>query len=69
MRRADAGVANIAAMLAPNGILLHNEPRPVLRDLAATVRLPLQHSRQAVIARGGAPAARRHILLHARARR
>jgi hypothetical protein len=42
--------ANIAAMLAPGGVLLHNEPRPVLGELAAAVGLPFEQSRHAVIA-------------------
>ena len=62
-------VANIAAMLAPGGVLLHNEPRPVLHDVAATVGLPSSHSRHAVIAtvRGAAPLGD-SIWLHERAR-
>jgi len=42
--------ANIAAMLAPGGVFLHNEPRPVLGELAAAVGLPFEQSRHAVIA-------------------
>jgi hypothetical protein len=44
-------MSNIAGMLAPGGILLHNEPRPALRDIATAVGLPLEQSRQAPIAR------------------
>ena len=42
--------ANIAAMLVPGGIFLHNEARPLLGDLAAAVGLPFEQSRHAVIA-------------------
>jgi hypothetical protein len=42
--------ANIAAMLAPGGIFLHNEARPVLGDLSTAVGLPFEQSRHAVIA-------------------
>lgn len=49
--------SNIAAMLAPGGIFLHNEARPVLGDLSAAVGLPFEQSRHAVIATvKGAPA-------------
>ena len=43
-------VANIAAMLAPGGVFLHNEQRPVLGDFATALGLPLLQSRHAVIA-------------------
>jgi len=43
-------VANIAAMLAPGAFLLHNEPRPGLREIAEAAGLPLQQTRQAPIA-------------------
>lgn len=42
--------SNIASMLAADGVLLHNEPRPLLAEAALAVRLPLIHSRSAVIA-------------------
>jgi hypothetical protein len=42
--------SNIAAMLAPGGVLLHNEPRALLAEAAAALRLALIHSRSAVIA-------------------
>jgi hypothetical protein len=44
------GLTNLAAMLAPSGILLHNEPRPVLAEATSALRLALLHSRSAVIA-------------------
>ena len=41
---------NIAAMLAPGGVLLHNEARPLLGEVTATLGLPVEQSRHAVIA-------------------
>src|SRR5207245_10366014 len=38
-------IGNIAAMLSPGGILLHNEPRPALRELADAAGMPLEQSR------------------------
>jgi SAM-dependent methyltransferase len=43
-------MSNVARMLAPGGVLLHNEPRPGLLEVAAATGLPLEQSRQAVIA-------------------
>ena len=50
-------LTNIAAMLAPGGILLHNEPRPLLGELTTELGLPLAHARTAIIAtvRGAPP--------------
>lgn len=49
--------ANIAAMLAPRGVFLHNEPRSILGELTTAVGLPFEQSRHAVIATvKGAPA-------------
>ena len=50
-------LANTAAMLAPGGILLHNDARPGLREIADAAGLPLQQARQAPIAAvaGAAP--------------
>jgi hypothetical protein len=60
-------LSNIAAMLAPGGVLLHNEPRPTLRDIAAAVGLTLEQSRQAPIARvTGAPPLADTVFLHRR---
>jgi hypothetical protein len=52
-------VANVASMLAPNGIFLHNESRPLILDLAKEDGLPLRHARTAAIAtvRGAPPLA------------
>jgi SAM-dependent methyltransferase len=43
-------MANIAAMLAPGGIFVHNEQRPILGEMADALGLPLAQSRHAVIA-------------------
>lgn len=43
-------LANIAAMLAPGGVLLHNEPRPLVGEVTADLDLPVTHSRTAVLA-------------------
>ena len=50
-------LANIAAMLAPGGILLHNEPRPLMGELTAELGMPLTNARTAIIAtvRGAPP--------------
>ena len=50
-------VSNIAAMLAPGGLFLHNEARSILGELTAAFGLPFEQSRHAVIATvTGAPA-------------
>jgi hypothetical protein len=41
---------NISAMLAPGGMFLHNEPRPLVRELTTALGLSFEQSRQAVIA-------------------
>jgi hypothetical protein len=43
-------LSNIATMLLPGGAFLHNEQRPVLGEITATLGVPLQQSRHAVIA-------------------
>lgn len=49
--------SNIAAMLAPHGVFLHNEPRPLLGTITAALGVPFEQSRHAVIANvRGAPA-------------
>ena len=50
-------VSNIAAMLNPAGILIHNEPRPVLADALLALQMPLLQTRSAVVATvtGGNP--------------
>ncbi|MGH9313176.1 MAG: hypothetical protein ACRD09_05475 [Vicinamibacterales bacterium] len=44
-------LANIAAVLTPGGVLLHNEARPLVGDVTADLGLPLEHARTATIAR------------------
>ncbi len=50
-------MSNIAAMLAPDGVFLHNEPRPALGGITSALGLPAGQSRRAVIAtvRGAPP--------------
>lgn len=43
-------LTNVAAMLAPGGVFLHNEPRPVIGDLSAALGMPFVQSRYATIA-------------------
>ena len=49
--------SNVAAMLAPGGLFLHNEARPILGELSAAFGRPFEQSRHAGIATvSGAPA-------------
>jgi hypothetical protein len=58
-------LANISAMLAPGGILLHNERRPLMKDLTAELEIPLAHSRAAIIAAvRGAPPLYDNVFVH-----
>ena len=61
-------MSNIAAMLAPNGVFLHNESRPLLREIAAALGFPLEQSRHATIAtvRGAAAPLGDSVYLHRR---
>jgi hypothetical protein len=43
-------IANIAAVLAPGGALIHNEPRPLLQSTAASIGLSAIHARSVLIA-------------------
>jgi hypothetical protein len=50
-------MSNVAAMLRPGGVFLHNEARASLREVTEAVRLPFEQSRHVVIATvRGAPA-------------
>ena len=50
-------LSNIAGMLAPGGVFLHNEARPALGDITAALGMPFEQSRHVVIASvRGAPA-------------
>jgi len=58
-------MTNIAGMLAPGGVLLHNEARPVLGELTDALGLPFEQSRQVVIASvRGAPPLSDSVWLH-----
>lgn len=60
-------VSNVAGMLASDGLLLHNEARPALHQIAAAVGLPASQSRHAVIATvTGAPPLGDSVWLHRR---
>ena len=50
-------MSNVAGMLAPGGVFLHNEPRPPLGEITNAVGLPFNQLRQATIAtvRNGPP--------------
>jgi SAM-dependent methyltransferase len=51
-------LSNVVRMLKPGGVLLHNEPRPLLADATLALGLPLIHTRSAVVAtveRGPSP--------------
>jgi hypothetical protein len=43
-------MSNVAAMLARGGVFLHNESRPLMQGVTAALGLPLEQSRQAIIA-------------------
>jgi hypothetical protein len=43
-------LTNIATMLGPGGVFLHNEARPLLQEAAPALGLPAEQSRHAVIA-------------------
>ena len=61
-------LANISAMLSPGGMLLHNELRPSLPDDAAAVGLPVEQSRQVIVATvKGAPPLVDTVWLHRKA--
>jgi SAM-dependent methyltransferase len=43
-------MSNVARMLAPGGVFLHNEARPLMQEVTAALGLPFEQSRQAIIA-------------------
>ena len=58
-------VTNIASMLAPGGVFLHNDTRPDVQGDAALAGLPAAQSRQVIIANvKGAPPLADTIVLH-----
>ena len=62
-------LTNIAAMLEPGGVFMHNEARPLLGEIAPMVGLPLQHARTATIASvRGAPPLADGIWIHEKVR-
>ncbi len=58
-------MSNIAGMLAPGGVFLHNEARPAMGDVTVAAGLRFEQARQGIIAtvRGGPPLGDR-IWLH-----
>jgi hypothetical protein len=63
-------MSNIAAMVAPGGVFLHNERRPIFLDLATAVGLPLSQTRHAIIAqvRGAETPLFDSVFVHTRAK-
>ena len=59
-------MSNVAAMLAPGGVFLHNEARPLMQGVTAALALPFEQSRQAIIAtvRGAAAPLGDSVWLH-----
>jgi hypothetical protein len=50
-------MGNVARMLAPGGVFLHNEARPLMIEVTAALGMPVEQSRHAIIASvKGAPA-------------
>ena len=50
-------MSNVARMLAPGGVFLHNEARPLMHEVTAALGMPVEQSRHAIIASvKGAPA-------------
>jgi hypothetical protein len=43
-------MSNVTSMLAPGGVFLHNEPRPLIGDITGALGAPYEQSRQVVIA-------------------
>ena len=43
-------MSNVSAMLAPGGVFMHNEPRPVLGDITEAVGLRFEQLRRVTIA-------------------
>jgi hypothetical protein len=63
-------MTNIAGMLGPDGIFLHNEARPLMHAVTTALGMPLEQSRRAVIAsvRGAAAPLVDSVWLHRKAK-
>ena len=60
-------LSNIASMLAPGGVFLHNDTRPEVQEDAALAGLPSEQLRQVIIANvNGAPPLADTVVLHRR---
>lgn len=58
-------MSNVAAMLAPQGVFLHNEPRPLIGDVGALLGMQFEQSRVVSIATvAGAPPLVDSVWLH-----
>jgi hypothetical protein len=59
-------LTNIASLLEPGGVLLHNEARPLVGEVAGVLRLPLEQARTGTIAtvRGAAAPLYDSIFMH-----
>ncbi len=58
-------MSNIAAMLAPGGVFLHNEARPAMHEIGKAVGMPREQSRLAIIATvKGAPPLADSVWIH-----
>ena len=59
-------ISNVAAMLAPGGVFMHNEPRPVLGDITDAVGLHFEQLRRVTIASvtGGSGPLTDVVMLH-----
>lgn len=58
-------LTNITSMLAPHGVFIHNEARPIMEEYSAALHLPLEQARTAVIANvRGAPPLIDSVFLH-----
>jgi hypothetical protein len=60
-------MSNVAAMLAPQGVFLHNEPRPLIGEVGQPLGLDFEQSRVVTIATvSGAPPLVDSVFLHRR---
>lgn len=60
-------MSNVASMLAPGGVFLHNEARAAAPDIAKALGLPVEQSRHAIIATvKGAPPLADSVWIHRR---